>query len=455
MDSQYSQKANMEVYPGHFVAIIGGSVAGSEAACRLAQRGIYSAVFEQNPRPYGKIEDGLPKWHIKLRLQEEKKIDTKLSDSRIFFIPNLKLGRDVHFVDLVQDWGLSAVLLANGAWKDRPLPVNGLDKYVGNGLIYQNSLVYWFNHCEEKNYDGEHYELMDDAIVIGGGLASLDVAKIVMLETVLARLKQRGIKADIFELERKTIRTVLDENNLTLRDLGLKGCTLYYRRRIQDMPLTQMPVDASFEKRKKIFAARTKMFGNFQKKYLFRFAECRLPTAPIIERERLVGMKFSQTEIINDRPITKPGSEHSVRSKLTIASIGSIPEPIPGIRMQGELYEIENPETGKLKHYDRVFALGNAVTGKGNIRASLVHGSQVSAHVMDSFLAWRPEDYQQLLDRAAQTARKKIDKISEILNQKALLPVEQIESLIQKIRQLQQKVHYSGNYHDWIQSTRE
>ncbi|TDI96521.1 MAG: oxidoreductase, partial [Caldithrix sp.] len=43
----------MEVLPNHFVAIIGGAIAGSEAASRLADRGIYTVVFEQNLRPYG------------------------------------------------------------------------------------------------------------------------------------------------------------------------------------------------------------------------------------------------------------------------------------------------------------------------------------------------------------------------------------------------------------------
>ena len=47
----------------HVVAIVGGAVAGSEAARVFADRGAEVIVIEQNPRPYGKIEDGLPRWH--------------------------------------------------------------------------------------------------------------------------------------------------------------------------------------------------------------------------------------------------------------------------------------------------------------------------------------------------------------------------------------------------------
>jgi len=48
----------------YFVAVVGGAVSGSVAAEILANHGIRVAVFEQNKRPYGKIEDGLPRWHV-------------------------------------------------------------------------------------------------------------------------------------------------------------------------------------------------------------------------------------------------------------------------------------------------------------------------------------------------------------------------------------------------------
>ncbi len=447
-------KEYMDLHPAHFVAIIGGAVSGSEAASRLADRGIYTVVFEQNVRPYGKIEDGLPKWHVKLQIQEERKIDEKLSRSNIFFVPKTKLGRDIDFLDLVKNWGFSAVLLASGAWKDRPLPIEGADRYIGKGLIYQNPLVYWFNHCHERNYQGERYQIHDDAIVIGGGLASLDVVKILMLETVLPRLKERGIQTDLLTLEHRSIRAVLEEYNLTLKDLGLKGCTLYYRRRVKDMPLAEIPKGATPERKEKAYQAREKILRNFQKKYLFRFQECRVPSGLIVEKDRLVGLKFKKTKIIKGKPVIQEGTEYEVRSPLIVSSIGSIPEPIPGIPLNSELYSIRNPDSGQLQKFDHVFALGNVVTGKGNIKSSLTHGRQVSDHVMDYFLAWREEDYQELLNRGAQNAQLIVDKISDYLAQKGLLSPEQIQSIISKIRTLQHRVGYKGDYNKWIQEHR-
>ena len=178
---------------GHIVAIFGAAVAGSEAASKLSERGIRSVVFEQNPLPYGKIETGLPKWHVKLRDREEAKIDEKLTLPLVDFVPGVKLGRDLSFNDLLENWGFSAVLLATGAWRDRPFPVQDIEKYVDNGFYYQNPLVAWFNRNHDPRFAGETISLMDDALIIGGGLASIDVAKIVMIETVRLALEKKGI----------------------------------------------------------------------------------------------------------------------------------------------------------------------------------------------------------------------------------------------------------------------
>ena len=79
----------------HVVAIIGGAVAGSEAAAVCAERGITAIVLEQNDRPFGKIEDGLPRWHDKLRQKEYAHIGKNLSNRTVLFVPRTQLGRDL------------------------------------------------------------------------------------------------------------------------------------------------------------------------------------------------------------------------------------------------------------------------------------------------------------------------------------------------------------------------
>src|SRR5262249_52403105 len=132
-------------------------------------RGIGCVVIDQNERPYGKIEDGLPRWHVGLRRQEMARIDEQLGRPEVHFIPRTKLGREIGLTDLL-GWGPSALVLAVGAWRDRPLPLPGIDRYVGRGLYYQNPLVYWFNHYPEPGYLGPRVEVADGALVVGGGL---------------------------------------------------------------------------------------------------------------------------------------------------------------------------------------------------------------------------------------------------------------------------------------------
>ena len=108
----------MPVNGQHYVAIVGGAIAGSVAAEILAGHGIRVAVIEQNKRPYGKIEDGLPRWHAEQRRQEYARIDARLRKPGIDYVPCTRLGRDVEFQDLCENWGFSAVILANGAWRD-------------------------------------------------------------------------------------------------------------------------------------------------------------------------------------------------------------------------------------------------------------------------------------------------------------------------------------------------
>ena len=137
----------MEEYKKHYVAVIGGSISGSEAANLLAQNGFRVVVFDMNALPYGKIEDGLPNWHISLRDRQQQDIDKKLNQDNIRFVPLVKIGSDIEFKDLVQNWGFSAIILANGAWQDSKLQIDGIDKFINKNIIYQNDFIYWFTDC--------------------------------------------------------------------------------------------------------------------------------------------------------------------------------------------------------------------------------------------------------------------------------------------------------------------
>jgi ferredoxin--NADP+ reductase len=233
-------------------------------------------------------------------------------------------------------------------------------------------------------------------------------------------MKARGLPGEVLELEHKGIRRSLDALGVTMADLGVKGCTLYYRRRVEDMPLAEPPDNPTPEQLAKIGMVRRKLLQNFLDKYLFTFHDRHVPVGLIAEGDRLVGLTFAETEVKDDRAVIKPGTETEVRAPLVISSVGSIPEPIQGIAMAGELYRIRDENSGEVEGLPGVFALGNAVTGKGNILISLKHGRLVAKHVLKH------------------------------LQGQPALPRDQIAAIEAKVNALQEKVGYPGHYREWL-----
>ena len=442
----------MKFKSGHYIAIFGGSVAGSEAASELAKRGIRTAVFDQHALPYGKLESGLPIWHMNLRDRQEGIINEKLQNELIEFIPLTRLGKNISFEAFVKDWRFSAILLATGAWRDRPIPAAGFDQFIGKGFHYQNPFVNWFNHRHEPDYNGIQFDVQDNAIIIGGGLASLDVAKIAMLEIVRKALLTKGIEKDVLTLERKGIDGVLAELNMSLDDLGIKGCTLYTRQGIREMPLNPIPEDAAEDQLEKLYESRGKILRRVMDKYLFKLQENRVAVEPISDNGQLTGAVFQETRSKDNKIINVDNSLEYIKAPLIISAIGSVPEQIPGIPLRGEIYDVEDTDTGKIKGYKNVFALGNAVTGRGNIRQSQAHGRQVSENIVDQYLVWQEEDYEEIFDSASERVDSRLVSIGEQLKEVPPLSAENMEDIHGRVRGLQDKVDYDGNYKKWIEN---
>jgi hypothetical protein len=441
-----------EITSRYVVAVVGAATAGSEIARVLAARDVQVIIIEQNARPYGKIEDGLPRWHVKQRRDEYEEINKRLDHPGIDYLPLTGLGRDISFGELRSEWGFSAVVLTHGAWRDRPFPVQGADEFVDRGLIYQNPLIYWFNHYPEKSYDGPRYIPSPGAIVIGGGLASFDVVKVLQIETTLAALRARNIDEEVVRLEREGIEPVLKSHGLDWQQLRVPSCKLFYRRRVLDMPLSDISPDAPPKRAEAMRQARAKILDKAQRKYLFEFEERRVPTGLIVDDRRLVGLQMSRTEVNDGRATTVAGSEEPVLGPLTVSSIGSIPEPIPGIPQQGEVYKYADEKLGLLvEGSTAVYAAGNVLTGKGNIKDSLESGTAVGTHVAEAYLGVADDGaVTSLAGAARQHARQEGQQIAESLTARPVLRPEQVAAIMRRVRERQSAVGYDGNYRQWI-----
>ena len=433
----------------HFVCIIGGAIAGSVAAEILADHGIRVAVIEQNKRPYGKIEDGLPRWHVEQRKQEYGRIDARLKKPGVFFVPSTKLGRDLDFQDLCNHWTFSAVILANGAWRDRELGLPGAEKFVDQGLVYQNPFIYWYNHKNEKSYTGPRYVTPDETLVVGGGLASIDVVKVLQLENYERAMKARGIQTNFHELEKKGIPAICKMHGIQPEELGVKGCLLIYRRREQDMPLAQPPENATPDQIAKTESVRQKMLRLAREKYLFRAQDRRLTTGLVVEDGRLAGLKVAETRVEGRRAEPIPGSEHVLRAPLVISSIGSVPEIIPGIAMKGEYYTFTDEALPQYFGCDHVFGVGNVVTGQGNIRVSLVHSREVTTRLIQDYMDagdGGPDSRAPAEARGAAQAQA----VQERIHTLPALSESEIAAIEQRIHTLQERAGYTADYDSWI-----
>ncbi len=439
--------------PGHVVAVIGGACAGSVVAEVLAEAGTRVVVFEQNARPYGKIEDGLPRWHEKQRRQEYDRIDARLDRPGVDFVPLTRLGRDVDFVDVATRWGFSLVVLANGAWKDRPMGCPSADAALGRGLAYQNPFVYWFNHKEEAGYDGPRFEIADEAVVVGGGLASIDVVKILQLEMYAAALRARGHTPDVVAMEHAGIPRYLAKLGIAdPASLGIRGCVLLYRRRVVDMPLAALDANADEAQKARLAGIREKILANAQAKFLFRVETQRVVREVLLTDGRVSGVRVQRTEVGADgQAAPVPGSEHVIPTPFVVSSIGSIPEPLPGVEMDGVYYRFRDADRGEYAALPDVFGAGNVVTGQGNIKASMEHGAQVASHLVERYLRTVEADGLSPYTRHGEVAGTlAADGALARLEGKEPLPTEQVDALLERVRERQRAVGYDGDYRAWI-----
>lgn len=443
--------------PTQAVAIVGGATAGAEVASRLADRGIQTVVFEQNARPFGKIEDGLPRWHEALRRKEYETIRKKLSLPLVEFVPNTRIGEDIPFEELVEDWNFSSVILANGAWWDRPLPMEGAEAYINKGLVYQNSFVIAFNHDLDSTWSGEKPEIIDGSIVIGGGLASIDVAKIITLTCTQRELAKRGIDVELNTLEVKGIPKILAAHDLSWEELGLAGSTIYYRRRVEDMPLVEIPDGADEERVAKTKKSRQTILDKATRKFMFNIEPLSAPDELIIEDGELVGIRFKRTRVEGGKVLSTEESFER-RAPAVISSIGSIPEPINGISMKGELFDFTDKEFGRLDRYPTVFSVGNVVTGKGNIVASRKHAHRVSEQAIEVYLGVSEESASAVTEMEP-TLSEEGERIANTIGDHAQLqpPLGEVDyqALMNKVADRQKQCGYPGSLDAWLKVSGE
>ena len=153
-----------------------------------------------------------------------------------------------------------------------------------------------------------------------------------------------------------------------------------------------------------------------QDKFLFKVAESTQPTGLHIVDDKLEGLTIIKNKIVDGKPVVIKASDDILKGGIIISSIGSLPEPIDGVPMDGSTYNIVDQASGKFDELDKVHGMGNAITGKGNIKAS-----RVSAKTVGDLT---------------------IDLLEDVSS-------ETMDMINSKVKEWQDKVSYDGNYFEW------
>jgi len=184
-------------------------------------------------------------------------------------------------------------------------------------------------------------------------------------------------------------------------------------------------------------------------KYLFRFQDRRLTTGIIVDDGQLVGLKLVETKIEGRKAEPIPGSEQELRAPLVVSSIGSVPERLSGINMNGEYYTFSGKDVPRYTAMGSVFGVGNVVTGQGNIRVSLVHSQKVTKRVVDC-METDDKNAAAGAGNAEQQVASDMDAIGKQIEVIPQLSDEQMAAVEREVHALQQNAGYTSDYDSWI-----
>ena len=154
------------------------------------------------------------------------------------------------------------------------------------------------------------------------------------------------------------------------------------------------------------------------------------------------------------KAVAREDRPFELHSSLVVSSIGSLPEPLPGIVMKGTFYDYADWDTGAYAPVPGVFGVGNVVTGRGNIKASEHHAKDVAHWLTEHYLGVQATD-DATIDRwphaaAPRPARRRGDPGGRPTSRRRpLLPAAAADALIDRIRARQAEVGYDG-YAAWM-----
>src|SRR5258707_15012446 len=118
------------------------------------------------------------------------------------------------------------------------------------------------------------------------------------------------------------------------------------------------------------------------------------------------------------------------------------PEPPPEIAKKGEVSTYAHQKIGLLRDGPTaVFAAGNVLTGKGNIKDSLDSGTEIGTRVAEAYLGLSGEEVK-IADGARKEAAVSGEKIAGALIVRQKIAPDGVADLLRRVRERQHAVGY-------------
>jgi NADH-quinone oxidoreductase subunit F len=315
---------------GKTVAIVGAGPAGLTAAHHLSLRGVKTTVFEAEDRPGGMLVCGIPPFRLP-RDVLKREIDA-LIDENVTLRCGEVLGRDFT-IDSLFGYRYDAVFLALGAHKSKRMNIDG----EGLAGVYPSIgfLKSWNLHGNElaKGQVG----------VIGGGNSAVDAARV------------------------------------AIRQKGVTGVTIFYRRTRREMPAFEEEIEGALEEgiRLELLTSPVRIYGKGGQIAAVEFISNDLGEIDTSGRRR---------------PIPRTGSEKLVPLDTLVVAIGE--EAVDVSAEEGHAIQMKYGSavvdrrtltTGR----PGVFAGGDFTTGPNTVIDAIAAGRR-AAEVIGRYLRGQP-----------------------------------------------------------------
>jgi heterodisulfide reductase subunit A-like polyferredoxin len=308
---------------GKKVAIIGSGPAGLTAAHDLALKGHGVVIFEALPKPGGMLQVGIPEY--RLPKDVVKKEISQIESLGVEIKTGVTIGKDVTLKELKDNY--DAIFVAVGAHQGTKLRV------PGEGL---EGVVQGVDFLRRANL-GETIKVPNEVAVIGGGNTAIDCAR-------------------------------------TVKRLGAKNVTIFYRRTKEEMPAAREEIEAAENEGVKTELLVTPIAFHGEKS---------------LSSMELIRMKLGEPDASGrPRPIPVQGSEFRVALTMVIVATGQAPvieflKEI-GLNISGH-GTIEIDPVSMATNIAGVYAGGDAVTGPAFVVDAMAAG-RAAANSIDAFL---------------------------------------------------------------------